>query len=183
MRELIEAGITTVEIPLNSPDPFDSLAVLASRCGNAAAIGAGTVLSVKQAECVADAGGQFIVAPDCRPDVIAAAKARGLTAIPGVMSPTECFTALASGADALKLFPSFLIRPEGLLALKAVLPPGTRTYAVGGVGPGEFAAWMQAGVTGFGIGSELYRKGRSPGEVAEIAAALVSKYDECRSRR
>jgi 2-dehydro-3-deoxyphosphogalactonate aldolase len=175
---LVEAGITQIEVPLNSPAPLDSIARLVRRFGENALIGAGTVLSEEDVAHVAEAGGRLIVSPDTNPDVIAAAKARGLTACPGAMTPTECFTALRAGADAIKLFPASLIGPSGLSAIRAVLPPATRVLAVGGAGPDNFADWGRAGASGFGIGTALYRPGDSGATVAPRAAAIVAAYDE-----
>lgn len=174
---LIEAGIGTIEVPMNSPRPLDSIERMAKAFGDQARIGAGTVLSVSQVAQVADAGGRLIVSPDTRPAVIQAIKARGLDAFPGALTPTECFTALDAGADALKLFPSMQLGPAGLAALKAVLPDGTRTFAVGGVDADNFAQWLAAGVTGFGIGSALYRPGFSVDDISRRAARCVAAFE------
>jgi 2-dehydro-3-deoxyphosphogalactonate aldolase len=174
---LVDAGISRIEVPLNSPDPFESIRRLAERHGHVADVGAGTVLSVKDVDAVARVGGRMIVSPDCKPEVIRAAKARGLSSYPGVFTATECFAALDAGADGLKFFPAHLLRPDGLKALRAVLPPRTATYAVGGVGAAAFADWFAAGVTGFGMGTALYRPGSTAEEVAERARDIVSAYD------
>ena len=181
-RVLVEAGIDRIEVPMNSPQPFISIATLARNLDGEAEIGAGTVLTVEQVAAVKDAGGTLIVSPDCNPAVIEATKAAGMTSCPGVATATECFAALRHGADGLKFFPSFLIGPEGLVAIRAVLPPETKTWAVGGVGPANFAEWLRAGVTGFGIGSALYTPEFAVPEVRQRAIAIVAAYDEARSR-
>ena len=179
-QALVDAGITTIEVPLNSPDPLKSINLLAEAFGDTAAIGAGTVLSPQDVADVANAGGRLIVSPDCNTSVIDATKAAGLASYPGVATPTECFAALRHGADGLKLFPSFLIGLKGLQAIKAVLPEGTKTYAVGGAGPDNFAEWLSAGITGFGIGTSIYKAGFSVEDVRSRAEAIVAAYDSAR---
>lgn len=179
---LISGGITRIEVPLNSPDPFDSISTMIENYSDNAEIGAGTVLTAKEVERLAALGAQMVVSPNCNVDVIRATKAAGMKSYPGVMSPTECFTAIEAGADGLKFFPSFLIGPDGLAAIMSVLPKFTETYAVGGVGPNNFAEWLKAGVTGFGVGSSLYRPGDSAQDVLQTALSMVEAYDKCVSQ-
>ena len=175
---LIGAGITRIEVPLNSPDPFDSIAMMVEHAGSRATIGAGTVLSTDNVERLARIGAQMVVSPDCNPEVIAAAKAAGMLSYPGVFTATECFTALRAGADGLKFFPAFKLGLDGFKALKAVLPPEAQTFAVGGVGPDDFLVWKNAGITGFGMGASLYHPGISAEQMAVHAAATVAAYDK-----
>ena len=176
-RALIEAGITRIEVPLNSPDPFASIAAMVAAVPGAE-IGAGTVLTVAEVAQVKAAGGTLVVSPNADPDVIAATRAAGMASWPGVMTPTECFAAIKAGATGLKLFPGSLIGTEGLKAIRAVLPKDLPVYAVGGAGPANFADWARAGANGFGIGTALYTPGLSTAEIATRAAAIVAAYDE-----
>jgi 2-dehydro-3-deoxyphosphogalactonate aldolase len=171
---LVESGITVIEVPLNSPDPFDSIGRLAKRHGARALIGAGTVLEIPDVARVKDAGGQLIVAPNFDLDVVCAAKAAGLVALPGVMTPSEGFAALKAGADGLKLFPAEVIPPAVFKAWRAVFPAGCLLLAVGGVGVANLKIYADAGASGYGIGSALYKPGRSPAEIAPLARALVA---------
>ncbi len=174
---IADAGIGWIEVPLNSPEPLASIAAMQAALGARVRIGAGTVLTPADVEAVAATGAGFIVAPNCAPPVIARAKALGLVAMPGVFTPTECFAALAAGAVALKLFPAAMAGTEGLRAIRAVLPAGTLVYAVGGVGPADFARWHAAGVDGFGLGGSLFSPAWSIERIAGQARASAAAYD------
>lgn len=174
---LLEAGISTIEVPLNSPDPWDSIGALLDRFGDRAKIGAGTVLLADQVERLASMGAHLVVSPNADPAVIGATAAARLESWPGVMTPTECFAAIYAGATGLKLFPASLIGTAGLAAIRAVLPPDLPVYAVGGAGASNFADWRRAGADGFGIGTALYRPGQSVEQTKSAAAEIVAAYD------
>ena len=176
-RALVAAGITRIEVPLNSPQPFESIAAMVAAVPGAE-IGAGTVLTVEDVARVKAAGGTLVVSPNADVEVIRATVAAGMASWPGVMTPTECFAAIKAGATGLKLFPGSLIGPEGLKAIRAVLPKDLPVYAVGGAGPSNFADWAKAGAQGFGIGTALYTPGLSVDQIATRAAGIVAAYDE-----
>jgi len=176
-KALLASGIAQIEVPLNSLQAFDSIAILAGSLGSKAVIGAGTVLSPDYVRSAEAAGARLIVSPNWDKDVIRTARGHGLTVLPGVFTATECFSALKAGASGLKLFPAFKLGLDGYKALAAVLPASTPCYAVGGVEARDFAGWKSAGITGFGIGTALYRPGDGAAEVASRAAEMVAAYD------
>jgi 2-dehydro-3-deoxyphosphogalactonate aldolase len=171
---LVEAGFSMIEVPLNSPDPLESIARMAKRLGARAIIGAGTVLSVTQVSQVADAGGTLIVSPNTDTSVIAASVAARMISLPGFYTPSEAFAALHAGAHGLKLFPADGASPAYLKALRAVLPAEAPVFAVGGVTPDSMSAWHKAGANGFGLGSGLYRAGKDVSEIARDARAYIA---------
>lgn len=174
LEVLVAAGFQILEVPLNSPRRFESLAYLVGHAQPGIVIGAGTVLSEAEVDEVAATGAKLMIAPNCAPPVIAAAKARGLIALPGVATPTEAFAALAAGADGLKMFPGELLPPAAVKAWRAVLPKQTLLIPTGGVTPDNVAAYRAAGADGFGIGSALYQPGMTREELTRRSAAFVS---------
>ena len=174
---LIAAGITLIEVPLNSPDALTSISLAANALGDKTSIGAGTVLTKKQVWAVADAGGTFIVSPDTNKQVIEETIRIRMLSYPGVFTPTDAFRAIKAGATGLKFFPAEVLGPKGIKAMKAVLPPDMPVYAVGGANPDNFDEYFAAGCTGFGLGTYIYKPGMSVEDVAERAARAVAAYD------
>lgn len=170
---LVDAGFRIIEVPLNSPDPLESIAAIAKRHGSQAIVGAGTVLTVDQVDTVADAGGQIIVSPNMNPNVGQAAIARGLYWCPGIVTPSEAFAALEIGASVLKVFPAEMVPPAAIVAMRAVLPKDAIIAAVGGITPETMPPYLAAGVNGFGLGSALFKPDYKIGEIDHRAKAFV----------
>lgn len=175
-RALVDAGFRMLEVPLNSPRPFDSIQRMVQSLGDDCLIGAGTVMTPEQVAEVAAAGGRLIVMPHADTAVIRAAKAAGLVCVPGVATPTEAFAAIAAGADGLKLFPAEQASPKVLKAWRAVLPPELPVLPVGGIAPDNMAPWIAAGAQGFGIGSALFAPGVDAAEIARRAQAFAQAW-------
>lgn len=173
---LVQAGFAIIEVPLNSPEPLESIRLLSAKFGSEVLVGAGTVLSPGAVTDVARAGGRLIVMPHSDPAVVRAARAAGLACTPGVATPTEGFAALANGADALKLFPAELLGPSVVKAWRSVFPRTTALLPVGGITPDNMGNFVAAGAAGFGLGSALYRAGVSAAEVATRAQRFVASW-------
>jgi 2-dehydro-3-deoxyphosphogalactonate aldolase len=171
---LFEGGIRIIEVPLNSPDPLNSIERLARRFGERALIGAGTVIEADQVEQVRQAGGRIIVSPDTNPQIVGAAAAAALVSCPGYFTPSEAFSALRAGATALKLFPAEGATPSVLKAHLAVIPREVPLLIVGGIKPDNMRPWLEAGATGFGLGGGLYKPGQSAEDTLEKARAYVA---------
>ena len=171
---LVGAGVRILEVPLNSPEPVESVRRLAARFGDRALVGGGTFRREAEVDAVARAGGRLLVTPHADPALVRAAKARGMVTMPGFLTPAEAFALLDAGADALKLFPAEAGGPAMLRALRAVLPAGTPLLPVGGVDAASLPSWRAAGAAGYGCGSSLYKPGDTPEAVARKAAALLA---------
>jgi 2-dehydro-3-deoxyphosphogalactonate aldolase len=180
---LVAAGIRVLEVPLNSPQPLDSIRHLREALAGRAVVGAGTVYRESDVDDVAEAGGVLIVSPNANPAVIAHAKRLGLVSAPGVMTPTEAISALDAGADVLKLFPGEVITPAAVRAYAAVMPAGTRLVLVGGVTTANLRDYADTPLAGYGIGSALYKPGLSAAEVGERARAFLAAYAESGAKR
>lgn len=174
---LVDAGFEAIEVPLNSPDPFASIRKIAAKSGDAALIGAGTVLTPSDVDQLADAGGRLLVSPNIDAGVMDRAAERGLITMPGVFTPSEALEAVSLGASALKFFPASVLGPSGIKAISAVLPDEAVIGAVGGVSHEDFAAYGKIGVRTFGLGSSLYAPGLDAGEVGKRARAAIAAYD------
>lgn len=179
-QALLALGWPLIEVPLNSPQPLDSIATMRAALPQAV-VGAGTVLSVADVRNVAAAGGQMVVSPNYAPDVVRETVRLGLVSLPGVITPSEAFAALDAGAHALKLFPAEMLTPRVLKAMRALLPPGLALLPVGGIGPHNLGEWQAAGASGFGIGSALYRPGQTAAQVAEQARHFIDAWATART--
>lgn len=173
---LIEAGFKVLEVPLNSPDPFDSIAAMAATFKGRAIVGAGTVLKVEDVDRLAQAGGEICISPNTNVEVIRAAKGHGMISFPAFFTATEAFTAIDAGADALKLFPAELAGPKGLKALKAVLPKSIPVFPVGGITPDNMSDYLEVGAKGFGIGTSVFKPGDSAEVVFKKARAFTDAW-------
>jgi 2-dehydro-3-deoxyphosphogalactonate aldolase len=174
---LIESGMTAIEIPLNSPDPFRSIEIAVKTAAAGVLIGAGTVLTTADVERLDGAGGRLLVTPNIDPDVIAEARKRGMVTMPGVFTPTEALRAAKAGVSSLKFFPASVLGASGIAAIRAVLPSDLMIAAVGGVSDKNFAEYTRAGIHAFGLGSSLYKPGMTAMEVAARARASIQAYD------
>ena len=173
---IVAAGFSAIEVPLNSPDPLDSITALVERFGNDVEIGAGTVLTADQVRDCERAGARIIVAPDTDAEVVSTAVELGLTPYPGAATPTEAFAAIKAGATKVKLFPSSAVGISGMKAWNEVLPEGTELFPVGGVRADNAAEWRNAGAAGLGLGSSLYRRGDRPHDVRVRAKEIASAW-------
>lgn len=173
-ERIVAAGFKVLEVPLNSPEPFESIRLMVDAFGQDAIVGAGTVLKVADVDRLADVGGQICISPNTNPAVIKRAKELGMISFPAFFTATEAFTAIDAGADALKLFPAELAGVKGLKALKAILPKDVPVFPVGGVEPGNMKEYLDVGAAGFGIGSSVYK----PGDTAEIAFAKAKAFTD-----
>ena len=180
-KALFAAGIRILEVPLNSPDPFASIAALAKSARGRFVVGAGTVLKPEQVDLLHAAGGTLCVSPDCSPAVIERALKLGLMPLPGIFTPTEALAAIRAGAGYLKLFPAEGASPAVLKAVRAVLPANVHVLPVGGVEAGNMGAWLNAGAAGFGVGSSLYKPGSTAKDVGARARVLVAAWTKAKA--
>jgi 2-dehydro-3-deoxyphosphogalactonate aldolase len=174
---LIEHGMTAIEIPLNSPDPFRSIEIAVKKAPSGILVGAGTVLTPEAVERLHNVGGRLMVSPNVDPEVIARAGKRGMVTLPGVFTATEALLAAKAGASGLKFFPASVLGPSGISAIRAVLPSDMMIAAVGGISDRSFAEYTRAGIHAFGLGTSLYKPGMTVAEVAVRAKATIEAYD------
>lgn len=174
---LVEAGLTAIEIPLNSPEPFRSIEIAAKTAPADCLIGAGTVLTVEDVDRLDSAGGKLLVTPNVEPAVISRGRDKGMVTMPGVFTATEALAAARAGATGLKFFPAGVLGASGITAIRAVLPPELVIAAVGGVSDKNFADYTKAGILAFGLGTSLYKPGMTAAEVAERAKVTIYAYD------
>ena len=180
---LIAEGFTKLEVPLNSPNPMKTISEMQNSFGNSVTIGAGTVTNVSDVNELSDLGCQMIVSPNTDTEVIKATKNNGMLSFPGAFTPSECFSAINAAADGVKIFPAFKLGIEGFKALKAVLPSDLKTYAVGGINETHFSDWLDAGVTGFGIGSNLFHPSMSEDDIQLAARKIILAYDNWHAKK
>lgn len=179
---LVESGITIIEVPLNSPNALKSIELMVRSFDNEIVFGAGTVTNKEQVNDVYNCGGKIIVSPNCNIEVIKETKLKKLISFPGVFTASECFSALDNGADGLKFFPSFLLKPAGYGAIKETLPKNVRSFAVGGINETDFIEWFKVGIVGFGIGSSLYKVGDKTDQIFVKAKKIVDVFDKSRAQ-
>ena len=180
---LVDSGMTAIEIPLNSPEPFRSIEIAVKRAPAGVLIGAGTVLTLDDVARLHDVGGRLMVSPNVDPEIIASARARGMVTMPGVFTPTEALLAARAGASSLKFFPASVLGSAGITAIRAVLPPDLMIAAVGGVSDANFADYTKAGITAFGLGGSLYKPGMTTAQIADRAKATIDAYDKAIGQR
>jgi 2-dehydro-3-deoxyphosphogalactonate aldolase len=180
---LIAEGFSKLEVPLNSPNPMETISKMQNSFGNSVTIGAGTVTNVSEVSQLSKIGCQMIVSPNTDTEVIKATKNEGMLSFPGAFTPSECFSAINSAADGLKIFPAFKLGVKGFKALKALLPNNLKTYAVGGIDETHFSDWLDAGVTGFGIGSNLFHSSMSDDDIQLAARKIVLAYDNWHTKK
>ena len=180
---LIDSGMTAIEIPLNSPEPFRSIEIAVKQVPAGILIGAGTVLTLDDVARLHDVGGRLMVSPNVDPEIIASARARGMVTMPGVFTPTEALLAAKAGASSLKFFPASVLGAAGITAIRAVLPTDTMIAAVGGVSDANFAEYTKAGIAAFGLGSSLYKPGMTAAQVADRAKVTIEAYDRAIGQR
>lgn len=176
------AGIELIEVPLNSPQPMDSIAAIVEATQGRALVGAGTVLTVQQVRELHAIGAGLVVSPNCNPAVIAEAAGLGMVALPGVLTPTEMFAAIEAGATGIKVFPAELVPPAGIKAVRAVLPGELPVFIVGGIHAGNMSEYLKAGATGFGMGGSLFKPGKPVDEIARDAASIVAAFRSAAAR-